>query len=83
MPLPRIIEPQKGIIKKSRRKDAEREGERKTEKERERQGERVGIILFLLTIVCAAIINVYGPSVRDFGPISIYTLFECQTVPRK
>ena len=73
MPLPRIIEPQKGIIKKSRRKDAEREG----------QGERVGIILFLLTIVCAAIINVYGPSVRDFGPISIYTLFECQTVPRK
>ena len=32
------------------------------------------ITLFLLTIVCATITNVYGPSVRDFGPI-VYTLF--------
>ena len=26
---------------------------------------------YLLTIVCAAITNVYVPNVRDFGPISI------------
>ena len=32
------------------------------------------ITLFLSTIVCATITNIYGPSVRDFGPI-VYTLF--------
>ena len=32
------------------------------------------ITLFLLTIVCATITNIYGPSVRDFGPI-VHTLF--------
>ena len=26
-------------------------------------------------MVCAAIINVYDSSVRNFGPIGIYTLF--------
>ena len=39
------------------------------------------ITLFLLSIVCVAIINLYDPSVRDFEAISIYTLFGCQTVP--
>ena len=32
------------------------------------------ITLFLSTIVSATITNIYGPSVRDFGPV-VYTLF--------
>ena len=32
------------------------------------------ITLFLSTTVSATITNIYGPSVRDFGPIA-YTLF--------
>ena len=39
------------------------------------------IYLFLLTIVCADITNVYGQSLRDFSTIGIYTLSGCQTVP--
>ena len=31
----------------------------------------------------AAITSVFGPSVRDFGPICIYTLFDCHMVLKK
>ena len=46
-----------------------------------KDADRVSITLFLLTIVCAGITSVYGPSVREFGPISIYTIFGWQMVP--
>ena len=39
----------------------------------EHSSEQSGFSLFLLKIVGAAITSVYSPSVRDFGPITIYT----------
>ena len=40
-------------------------------------------IIFINNIVCACVTNVYDPSVRDFGPISKYTLFSLSNSPVK
>ena len=39
------------------------------------------IALLLFTVICTVTENVFGLSVKNFGPINIYTLFWCQTAP--
>ena len=39
------------------------------------------IALLLFTVICTVTENVFGLSVKNFGPINIYTLFWCQMAP--
>ena len=37
----------------------------------------------IFVIVCAINTNIFGPSVKEFGPINIHIFFLCQTAPWK